>query len=413
MNLGGDKRLGLFAAALCALSSFGCVDYLNEGELGRIRYFGEVRGAAPLRMIPPVADRDGNVYALYGAPGLNEVEAFVGHGRGGWTSGCFEHKGDDRGAHGWVGVETGKAWYWSGDALVEVDGDSGECEQILDADFRTGAGLNFEGVVPMVIEKPSRSIALALVSTSADAVPYHIVVDLSIARYTDARPFEPAGATNVVVLGVGADRDSRTGFMVVKYQLGDENVVEGLFLDDDGNEIGRAPIADAGASAEDAVLGYLQSVDGNMVAGVLETGEIVSFDRSGGAARVFNGFGVAGVHKWDGSLYLVGMGAADPMIARIDSAGTIGAPAVWQASLEAAGSLQGDLAVLDERTEPRQTVGWADPVSAIGPMPFISAHSPDVYATDTTGWLLAGPGFQLDSNPQTSVAFAPVGISYR
>ena len=77
----------LLAVSLLAMSSAGCIDYLNEGELGRIRYFGEVRGAAPLRMLPPVADRDGNVYALYGEPGLNESEAFVGHGRGGWTGG--------------------------------------------------------------------------------------------------------------------------------------------------------------------------------------------------------------------------------------------------------------------------------------------------------------------------------------
>ena len=60
----------------------------------------------------------------------------------------------------------------------------------------------------------------------------------------------------------------------------------------------------------------------------------------------------------------------------------------------------------------RQVVGWADPVSAIGPKPFVTSHSPDVYANGTTGWLVAGPGFQLDTNPQTSVAFAPVGIDY-
>lgn len=406
----GGARL---VALLAIVSSAGCIDYLNDGEVGRIRYFGEVRGAAPLRMLPPVADRDGNVYALYGEPGLNEVEAFVGHGRGGWTGGCEIHKGDDRGAHGWVGVETSKAWYWSGDALVEVDGDSGACTQVLDVDPRTSASLLFEAVVPMVVEKPSRSTVLALVSTSADSVPYHIVVDLTIGRYSEARAFEPAAAQNVKVLGVGADRDSRTGFMLVKYTLESETVVEGIFLDDNGNITARTRVADAGASEEDAVRGYLQSVDGKLVMGVLETGEVVTFDRDGnGAAQTFNGFGPVGIHKWDNGLYLVGMGATEPMISRIDNEGDIDVPQVWEASVLAAEALRGTKAVLDERSEPRQVVGWADPVSAIGPMPFISAHSPDVYANDTTGWLVAGPSFQQDINPQTSVAFAPIGISY-
>ena len=402
-------KLIIAVASLCAS---GCIEYLDEGELGRIRYFAEVRGAAPLRMIPPVADRDGNVYALYGAPELNDTEVFVGHGAGGWTGGCAEHKGDDRGAHGWVGVETSKAWYWSGDALVEVDGETGDCELVLDNDPRTGASLLFEAVVPMVIEQPSRSTALAMVQTAADAVPYHVVVDLSIARYGEARPFEPAGATGVVVLGVGADRDSRTGFILVRYNLGGEVVVEGLYLDDDGQITARARIEGASAAEQDAVRGYLQSVDGDRVVGVLETGEVVSYTRAGGQAGAYNGFNTVGVHKWGGSLHLVGMGATAPMIARIGADGSIQTPVPWDASMAAASSLDGTHAVLDERSEPRQTIGWADPVSAIGPMPFMSAHSPDVYANDTTGWLLAGPGFQLDTNPQTSVAFAPIGISY-
>lgn len=402
--------ISVSAVALGALSA-GCIDYLNEGELGRIRYFSEVRGEAPLRMLPPVADRDGNVYALYGQKTLNEVEAFVGHGRGGWSGGCFETKGDTRGAHGWVGVETSKAWYWSGDALVEVDGETGDCEMVLDNDFRTGASLFFEALVPMVVEQPSRSTVLAMVQTAADPVPYHVVVDLSIARYTDSRPFEPAGASDVTVLGTGADRDSRTGFILVRYTFEGQSVVEGLYLDDNGEIIARAPVDGASGAVEDAVRGFLQSVDGNRVVGILETGEVVSYDRSGGSARAYNGFGAVGVHKWNDTLYLVGMGATDPMIARVDTDGDVGAPIVWQASLEAAAALQGSHAVLDERSEPRQTVGWADPVSAIGPMPFVSAHSPDHYANDTTGWLIAGPDFS-GTNPQTAVAFAPIGIRY-
>ena len=83
-------------ALVCALG--GCVDYLDPGEHGVMRYFGEVRGDAPLALLPPIADRDGNVYVLYGARDLSTALVFVGHAGGGWTSGCTAHKGDSRGA---------------------------------------------------------------------------------------------------------------------------------------------------------------------------------------------------------------------------------------------------------------------------------------------------------------------------
>ena len=390
----------------------GCIDYLGDGELGRARYFGEVRGVTPLQMVPPVSDRDGNVYALYGARDISEVELFIGHARGGWTTGCELTKGDDRGAHGWVGRAVDRAWYWAGDALVEANGSSGNCRAVLDTDPSSGAVLTFEAVIPLVLERPSRSTVPVLIQSSADAAPYHALVDLDISRYSDSRLFEPAGASAVEVLGVGADQDSRTGFMLVRYQIDDGVVVEGIYLDDDGQEIARAPVSGAEDFGQDAVLGYLESVDGDRVAGLLESGDLVTFDRSGGQVSSFGAFAAAGVHKWDGSLYVVGMDEAAPMVAPLDDGGAPGDAQVWQSSERAQAAAAELLAVLDERSEPRKTVGWTHSISAIGEAPFVSAHSPDVYADGTTGWLIAGPAFQVETNPQTSVAFAPIGISY-
>jgi hypothetical protein len=403
----------VLAAAMALAALAGCIDYLDSGELGRVRYFGEVRGVAPLSMVPPTSDRDGNVYALYGARDLNEVELFIGHARGGWTTGCVLHEGDDRGAHGWVGRATDRAWYWSGDALVEARGSSGACTAVLDTDPSSGANLTFEAVVPLVTERPSRATVPVLIQSAADPAPYHALVDLDLGRYTDARPFEPAGATDVVVLGVGADQDGRTGFLLVRYESPENGgVVEALYLDDEGQLVARAPILGADAAPPDAVVGYLQSVDGNRVVGLLETGELVSFDRSGGAVSGFTGFAAAGVHAWEGQLYLVGMDGEQPVVAPLDPGGQPGAAQVWEASAAARLSLGSALAVLDERSAPRKTVAWEDSISAIGEAPFVSAHSPDLYAEGTTGWLIAGPAFQVETNPQTSVAFAPVGISY-
>lgn len=407
----GHHTIVLLVAAL--ISSAGCIDYLDSGELGRARYFGEVRGAAPLRMSPPISDREGNVYALYGERGLNEAAAFIGHARGGWSTGCEIHEGDDRGAHGWVGHATRRAWYWSGDALVAVNGETGGCSAVLDRDPRSGSNLLFQAVVPMVVEQPSRSTVITMIQTSADPVPYHAVVDLDLGRYSEGRQFEPSGASDVRVLGVGADEPSRTGFIVVRYSFEGRTEVEGLFLDHEGRITARAPITGASGSTEDAVEGYLQSVDGDIVIGLLETGELIMFDRNAGSTVPFDAFAAAGVHKWNDRLYVVGGTAAGPQIATISERGEIGEPQPWQSSLEAAAALSADtIAVIDERSEPRQVVGWQSPSSAIGAAPFLSAHSPDPYATDTTGWLVAGPAFQLETNPRTSVAFAPIGITY-
>jgi len=295
-----------------------------------------------------------------------------------------------------------------------MNGTTGACEQVLDIDPSSGASLLFESVIPMVVESPSRDTVVAMIRSAADAVPFHVVVDLDLGRYSETRAFEPAGASEVKVLGQGADRDSRTGFVLVSYALADQTIVEGIFFDENGLEIGRAPVEGAGASAEDSVVGYLQSADGNVVVGLLETGEVVKFDRNAGAAAVQTSMNApVGIHKWLGRLYLVGTDEAGaPMVASVSETGDIGGAQPWAASLAVSNSMNVILSVLDERSEPRRTVGWEAPTSAIGPAPLLSGHSLDAYAEQTTGWLLAGPSFQVDTNPQTSIAFAPVGVTY-
>jgi len=85
---------------------------------------------------------------------------------------------------------------------------------------------------------------------------------------------------------------------------------------------------------------------------------------------------------------------------------------VWEASSVANQQLNGTVSVLDDRSDPKRNVGWVDPTSAIGTFPFLSSHSLDTYANDTTGWLIAGPSFSGGGIPQTSVAFTPLGIRY-
>lgn len=404
----------LIASALLALASAGCLDTLDPGERGVMRYFGEVRGEAPLALLPPIADRDGNLYVLYGARELATALVFVGHAGGGWTSGCSVHKGDSRGAHFWVGRAQDRAWYWSGDALVEVDGGTGSCKAVLDKDPASNTDLLFMGVVPFVKEAPSRTTLVALFTSPADPVPYHGVIDLDLGRYSELDRFEPAGADEVVVLGTGSDEEGEVGVMLVSYLQDGGRRLEGRFLDDRGRTTAVAPVSGGDELlGQDAVLGQLQISPRGMVAGLLGDGRMVLFDRNGGSVGSFSlDMTPIGVHRDpDGGLWLVGE-RGGPVIAPLGSDGRPGAPVSWTASERAAAALDGDVRVLDDRTDPRRYTTWPDPLSAIGPYPFLSAAPPLVYADDATAWLFAGPSYSVGGEPRTSVALAPVGLTY-
>jgi hypothetical protein len=404
------RRLALPCIAAVALG--GCVEFLDPGEFGEPRYFGEIRGAAPLQVLAPTSDREGNVYVLYGASDLNIVEAFVGHKNGGWSSGCDLHKGDDRGAHGWIGRDLNRAWYWSGDSLVEVNGRNGSCQPVLDRDPASNANLLFQGTAPLVKETPSRTFTIAMIQSATDRLPFLAVVDLDLKRYTSVSLFEPTDAANVVVLGAGA-RDDR-GFFLVRYERGGAQIVEGLFVNLDGEIVGRGVVEGAPADLpEDAIAGFLQSRDGNVVVGLIRgTDQIIAFDDNTGSVRSVAGVAPAGIHHWEGKLFVVGTAGVDPAIAELDGLGNPVQPVVWNSAVNLSAALNGAVRVLDDRSDPRRGVTWTNPVSAIGSHPFVSEHNPDVYALDTTGWLIAGPSFDVGGLPQTSVAFIPAGLSY-
>jgi hypothetical protein len=401
-------------AVLALLAASGCVNFLDPGDYGTPRYLGEVRGEAPLTMIPPVSDREGNVYVLYGARDENEVKVFVGHAGGGWSDQCGHHRGDEHGIHGWIGRAGKRAWYWSGDALVEVSGLQGSCTEVLERDPSSRTVLLYRGVIPMVKETPSRTYSLAIVQSAGDPRTFIAVVDLDRKRFSSVELFEPAGATDLIVLGTGADPDSDTGFALVSYREGGQVRVEGLFLDLAGRITDRVPVTGAADRGRAAVLGFLHSVDGDVVVGLFEGGDKVVFRRGqGGEVRpAGDNMTPVGVHRWDDRLYLVGTGAGNPAVAAIDRAGRAGSGQLWQASVRAAAALDGDVAVVDDRSEPMRRVAWPSPRTAIGPHPFVSEHSPEAYAIDTTGWLIAGPSFNAGGERITAVAFAPVGVSY-
>jgi hypothetical protein len=398
----------------------GCIDYLDAGELGQFRYFGDVRGAAPLRFSAPISDREGNAYILFGDH-ISEITAFVGQGGGGWSGGCTLHENATRGQHGWIGRAQERAWYWSGDALVGIDGRTGGCREILDRDPFSLADIGFKSVIPWVKETPSRTTAVGMVRSPSDRVPFYILVDLDVGVYTDVHEFVPRGASNVLSLGVGANPSEETGFQVVRYEIGEGEVrVEGRFIDlhpdawSDRDRVVTDVVNISGLEdyEEDAVVGFMQQNPTGWVAGVTEMGEVFTFDRNGGRVRDTGTLQPVGVHRWDDEVYVVGIGNGRPAISRMGTNGELEPAQLWESSERTARALQSSLRIMDDRIRPVRFVTWSNPAQAVGDFPFLHPHSPHLYGLDTSLLLLAGPSYTTAGESFTSVALGPVGLSY-
>jgi hypothetical protein len=160
------------------------------------------------------------------------------------------------------------------------------------------------------------------------------------------------------------------------------------------------------------VLGYFQSNDEGLYAGLDVEGQLILLDDSGGRRVAVGGMTPHGVHRWNGKLYLVGEAGGGPAVATIDDDGDVGKIREFDASREALDDMGSEIDVVDDRTLPSTETSWSNPRSAIGPFPFLSPHSLDPYANNTTSWLVAGPSFAAGGQDFTAVAYAPVGIAY-
>jgi hypothetical protein len=396
-----------------ALAGTGCLSEPAPGEWGLFRYAGNVRGAAPLNLLPPISDRDGNAYILFGAIDEPiETKLFIGPREGGWYGQCDITFGNEFGLHGFVGRAHGRAWYWSGEALVVATGRTGGCTRILANDPSSGARLAFKAVIPWVRETPSRTTALAWIQAPTDPRPFQVVLDLDNNVYTALDEIEPDDATAVQVIGVGGNLDAGQGVVLMRYQQGDTVRTVARFIDADGQAIDDASVPGLDSLPEYGLQGYLQSNDSGLYAGLDVEGQLIVLDESGGERKPVEGMIPAGVHRWEGQLYLVGEADGKPKIASIDDDGDVSSTSTWDASLEAQSELGDEIDVIDDRSLPSTETTWRDPRTAIGTFPFLHAHSLDHYADGTTTWLIAGPSFSAGGEDRTAFAYAPVGIAY-
>ncbi len=388
----------------------GCGGQLSAGEWGTFRYFGEIQGEPPMRLIPPASDRDGNVYVLYGNTERAEHTIFVGHATGGWSGGCSAQRGDF-GVHGFTGRSDNRVWYWAGDALVAVDGDTGSCHELLSQDPVTGTELIFLGVVPWVDDTPSRTRLLALVQGATDSLPYYVVIDLDLETYTNPVAFVPENAQELVVLGTGMDEASLEGIFVVSYVSDGTRVNQVHYVDTEG-ELVRTVNLDLQESYDAyAIQGFVQVADNGLAAAVSSDSSLLIFNQQQGGTKVVSDFEPSGLLRWGGEIWVTGIQGANPVASLLDKNGSMGAVKTWSTSVSAADRLAGGITVLDERSDPSRQTDWNDAQTAIGTWPMISAWPLDVYTTRATAWLVAGPGYSTGNEDMTSVAFAPLGLA--
>jgi len=399
-----------WAAGLVVLLA-ACAAPLSPGEIGTARYFGEVEGEVPLRLLPPKTDREGNVYILYGETEWTDTTVFVGHANGGWSGGCRAHRGSYP-VHGFSGSTEDRSWYWSGDALVEVDGNTGSCEEVLSTDPVTGAALQYRAVVPWIHETVSRSTMLVLVQSATDDLPFHAVVDVDQHLYGDLRPFQPDNAENLVVIGVGSNVAKGRGYIAVQYLDAGSTVNEILVLEAEGNTLFRVPI-DAGEELEaHALEGGMRVTSNGLGAGVLTDGRVLIFDEGSSEIVTPNDMEAVGVQLRDDALWLTGQSSGVPKLARISDGKILTSALDWPSSTSLISRISSGLVVADERTDPTRKTHWSEVSSAIGAGGLLSPHALDPHTFDTTGWLFAGPYYVANDLVITAVAFAPVGVSF-
>jgi hypothetical protein len=397
------------AASLVVL---GCGPELEPGVYGNFRYVGNVRGATPLRLMPPRSDRDGNAYVLYGAlADPAEVSLFIGNVGGGWKSCTGITQGAQFGLHGFVGRAQSSAWYWSGEALVAATG-RGNCSRVLETDPASGARLNFRAVVPWVRETPSRTSSLAWIQSPTDPVPFQVVLDLDNEVYSAIDGFEPSDATEVAILGVGGNVDRGEGVIVVRYRRGDALFVEARFIDSEGETFEEVGIGGLETLPEYGITGFLESDDTGLYAAIDVEGQLVLIDTSGGRRVGVGGMVPIGVHRWEGQLYMVGDAGGRPAIAHIDGDGDVGDVEIWESSLDAIDELGSEIDLIDDRSLPSKKITWGGPRTAMSAFPFVHPHGLDHYTDGVTTWLIAGPSFSVGGEDFTAIAWAPVGIAY-
>lgn len=396
-----------FAVLIIWLGLTACSPTLDNGDLGNVRYFGLIPGEAPMRLLPPVTDRNGNIYVAYGDRERSDTEVWVGRHSGGWKNACKLHRGDF-GVHGFVGMSDNDAWLWTGDAIVHIWGDSGTCHEVLDNDPVTGTLLKWKAVAPWVRISPSRATTVAIVRATAEDENYVVLLDMQREIMTNLSRLTPIGLTDLKILGTGADERIDEILFAVSYNWEGQQIHEGLIFDSNAALKRRIPLDLDVSPDEYAVLGFFQSNGGGAWAGVRDDGGLILLDENSGYDTTPE-FDALGLLRTDTSLFVTGLLGSTSVAAKLANNSGLNGAREWDSPMKAQSKLQPPMTIYDERNSPVTKTSWSTVKNAINVLPLISPHPLDSYTTQSTGWLLAGPAYSGPAEDITSVGFVPIG----
>ena len=386
--------------AVLLLSMLGaCVDGLAPSEVGAGRRVGIYPG--PLAaVLPPMTDRDGNLYVVTGVPdGATSAPgiAHVGAARGGWSEGCSTGELIRGPARGWIGATSGRGWLWSDTALLELAVD-GRCTPQLDRDPSTGSDLQFHAVAPFALETSSGIFTVAILSSVAE--PELRVATIEIATGAIALGAALPGAR---VLGAGADRARGEAVFAIEDATG----ARVLFVEPHTHAIASVQITGAMEPAR----GEIEVAADGSFAAVLGDKAVLVGDRSGARIAGTDMATAIGIERdARDALWLIGTGSAGASVAALTSVGPATATP-WDCAARIDDALAAGIVVIDETAGERTTSTW-NARSALGDIALLSAHSAPSYAVDARAWLVADPPIDRGGISYSQLAVIPVGVSF-
>jgi hypothetical protein len=385
----------------CALL-VGCIEPLAPAELGLGRRIGSFPGEVAA-VLPPMTDRDGNLYVATGVPDGRGIPqpgiAHVGGSRGGWSDGCPTGEGTRGGAVGWVGATSGRGWLWTGTAILELDATSGACKTLLDIDPVSASDVVMLAVAPWLSETVSGTFAVAMIATGSDPTPRIVTIDLDLGVLRPHQAFP--GAT---VLATG-DGGNQAAFLVAD-GLGTRIVLALPHL----GQVGSIPVA--GSLASSPVVGQIAFGEDGDVAAIVGSQLAV-----GTVTGITATAPVEGLQPWsierddEARLWVVGERDGAPWVSGV-TGGQLATVTPWTCASDVDAVLSAGVVVIDERTGGRVATRW-QAHGAHGGSALLAMRGASPYAVGVRAVLIADPPVDRGGIPYSQIASVPVGVVFR
>jgi hypothetical protein len=402
------KKLLFIVAALA-----GCVDGLQPAEVGMGRRVGtgDVQGDVSA-VLPPMTDRDGNIYVVTGEPDATGVpqpgELWVGDPQGNWF-GCSTGDGLRGGALGWIGATSDRGWVWTGTQIMESIpdyanwsevGETALCRPKLDIDAVSQGDIFYKAVAPFVDETVSGDFAIGTITVGADPKVYVATMQLDIGETGVITNTIDLGA--VEVLATGANPSTREGAFLIRDAAGTRIVIA------KPNEKSLKTILVNGTVPTQTLLAQMTFASDGSIAAVLDDHTVLVGNRS--IATVSPApFTARGIETDDdGNAHLIGVASDVAQVASIHN-GALGTAQAWDVAMNVEAQLAAGVVVVDYLSGSREAHRWQTH-SATGGISLVQRYHAPAYAVGARAVLVANPAVDRGGVKYSQLAVVPVGV---